>query len=115
MLPLAVDAEDASCAAAFRFDAIEAAIATDIEHAFAGQVRRKTSLNYFPALARMIDGLAHHAFSLGEDSVAEIDSVEPGLEQLEAAQNFRARHKVLRMMAAASSAPVTSIRIKSRR
>src|SRR5205085_8025199 len=105
----------AARAAAFRLNAIKSAVATDIQQAFARQVGRKTSLNHFPGLARMIDRFAHHALSLGEDSAAEIDSMKPRLKQLQSAQNFRARHRVLRMAAAAWSAPDTSIMIKSSR
>src|SRR6185437_5090923 len=65
MLALTVDAEDAARAAAFRFNAIKPAVATNVEQAFACQVGRQTLLDHFPGLARMIDRLAHHAFSLG--------------------------------------------------
>src|SRR5436190_1004135 len=80
MLPLAVDAENAMRAAPFRFDAIKAAVASDIEHALARQSGRQTLLDQFPGFARMIDRLAHHALSLRENSVAEIDPVKPRLE-----------------------------------
>src|SRR2546423_14877906 len=94
MLALAVNAEDAARATAFCCDAIKAAIATDIEQAFARQVRGQTLLNHFPGLARMIDRFAHHAFGLGEDSVAEIDPMKPRLEQLQPVQNLGACHGV---------------------
>ena len=62
----------------------------------------------------MIDRLAHDAFGLGEKAVTQIDAMEPGLMELQAAEDLVARHddqRVWRMAAAACSAPLTSIRI----
>jgi hypothetical protein len=88
MLPLSIHAKDAAGSAAFRFDAIKSAVATDVEHALSGQVRGQTLPDDFPGLARVIDGFAHHALGFGEYSTAEIDLVKPGLEHLQSAQDF---------------------------
>jgi hypothetical protein len=92
MLPLAVDAENALRPAPFRFDAIKAAVASDIEHGLAGEISGQTLLDHFPGFAWMIDRLAHHAFGFGEYSVAEIDPMKPRLENFQAGQDFVARH-----------------------
>ena len=65
----------------------------------------------------MIDRLTHHAFGLGENAAAEVDTMKPRLENLESANNFVACHgySVLRMATAACCAPETSIRISGNR
>ena|SRR2546421_1605149 len=102
-------------AAPFRFDAIKAAVASDVEDTLPRQIGRQTLLDHFPGFARMIDRLAHHAFGLREDSIAEIDPVKPGLKNFQTDQDFVTPHtnqRVLRIVAAACSAPETSIMIK---
>src|SRR5688500_705569 len=114
MLTLAIHAQDAPGAAAFRFHAIETAVTADIEHAFARQVLGQTLPDDFPGFAGVIDGFAHHAFGLGENAIAEIDAMKPGLMELQPTENLLVRHgdqRVWRMAAAACSAPVTSIRV----
>src|SRR5205085_5564566 len=79
------------------------------------QIGRQTLLDHFPGFARMIDRLAHHAFGLREDSIAEIDPVKPRLKNFQTDQDFVTPHtnqRVLRIVAAACSAPETSIMIK---
>ncbi len=114
MLALAIHAEDTPGAAALRFHAIETAVAADVEQALVRQVLGQTLADDFPGFARMIDRLAHHAFRFGKNALAEIDAMEPGFMDLQAAENLVASHnrqRVWRMATAACSPPVTSMRI----
>jgi hypothetical protein len=40
----------------------------------------------------MLDRLAHHTFSFGEESATEIDAVKPRLQSLQFRQDFLTRH-----------------------
>src|SRR5688572_23866463 len=114
MLALAIHAQDAPGAAPLRFHAIETAVAADIEQALVRQILRQTLADDFPGFTRVIDRLAHQAFRLGENALAEIDAMEPGLVEFQATENVVASHdrqRVWRRATAACSAPVTSMRI----
>jgi hypothetical protein len=82
VLPLAIDAENATRAAPFRFEAIESAIAADIEDAFSRQIGWQTLAHDFPGFTRVIHRLAHDGLRLCEKSVAQIDAMEPRFEDL---------------------------------
>jgi len=80
VLALAINSQHAFCAAALGFESVEARVAADVEKRLTTQVLRKKPLNSLPRTKRVIDGLAHHALSLGIKPAAEINPVEPRLE-----------------------------------
>src|SRR4051812_30455517 len=99
MLALTVDSEDAVRADSLCLDAIKAAVAADIENAFAGQIQGQALPDHFPARCWMLDRLAHDALGFRKQTITEIDAMEPGLENLETVENFGARHGLTRFCA----------------
>src|SRR4051812_50019977 len=95
MLALAVHTEDGARAESFCFDAVKAAVASDIEQALAAKIFGQALPNDLPGWLRMLDRFAHHTLGFREQAVTEIDAMEPGLEDLETVENFRASHGVI--------------------
>src|SRR2546423_11317992 len=83
MLTLTIYSQHSLSAAPLSFDRVEAGITTDVQHRFARQILRKAFTDRAPNAGRMIGWFTAHALSFCEESVSEINPVEPRLEPFE--------------------------------
>ena len=89
-----VDAEHALGAAPLHLDRVEAAVAADVEHGLAGEVRRDRVGERSPLHRRVV---AEEMVGRGRDAV-EVDVVEPGPERLRAAPDLLPREGAVAFM-----------------